>query len=63
MMISWGTYPNNLGHDSFPGCFRCHDDSHKNEAGKSITQDCSTCHEPLAVSEQNPEILKQLGLK
>jgi hypothetical protein len=63
MMISWGTYPNNLGHDLFPGCFRCHDDSHKNDSGKTITQDCSTCHEPLAVSEENPEILKQLGLK
>ena len=63
MMISWGAYPNNLGHDQFPGCFRCHDDSHKNDAGKTITQDCATCHEPLAMSEPNPDILKQLGLK
>ena len=63
MMITWGAYPNNLGHDSFPGCFRCHDESHKNDAGKAITQDCSTCHEPLALSEPNPEILKQLGMK
>ena len=63
MMINWGTYPNNLGHDSFPGCFRCHDESHKNDQGKAITQDCSTCHEPLAISEPNPEILKQLGMK
>jgi hypothetical protein len=63
MMISWGAYPNNLGHDQFAGCFRCHDDSHKNDAGKTITQDCMACHEPLAMSEANPEILKQLGLK
>jgi hypothetical protein len=63
MMVAWGAYPNNLGHDSFPGCFRCHDESHKNDSGKAITQDCSTCHEAIALSEQNPEILKQLGLK
>ena len=63
MMISWGTYPNNLGHDLFPGCFRCHDDNHKTDSGKAIPQDCATCHDMLAVSEENPEILKQLGLK
>jgi hypothetical protein len=63
MMVSWGTYPNNIGHDQFPGCFRCHDDSHKNDSGKVISQDCATCHELLAVSEDNPEILKQLGIQ
>ena len=63
MMVSWGTYPNNIGHDQFPGCFRCHDDNHKNDSGKAIPQDCGTCHELLAVSEDNPEILKQLGIQ
>ena len=62
MLISWGTYPNNLGHDQFPGCFRCHDDNHKSDSGKTIPQDCATCHEMLAVSEDNPEILKTLGI-
>jgi nitrate/TMAO reductase-like tetraheme cytochrome c subunit len=63
MMISWGAYPNNIGHDAFPGCFRCHDDNHKSEAGKTISQDCGVCHELLAVAEESPEILKQLGLQ
>lgn len=63
MMISWGAYPNNIGHDAFPGCFRCHDDNHKSETGKTISQDCSTCHELLAVAEEKPEILKTLGLQ
>jgi hypothetical protein len=63
MMVTWGSYPNNVGHDQFPGCFRCHDDNHKNFSGKAITQDCGTCHEMLAVSEETPEILKQLGLQ
>ena len=25
MKVGWGTYPNNIGHEDFPGCFRCHD--------------------------------------
>jgi len=62
MKVTWGTYPNNLGHTDFPGCFRCHDGSHATGDGKSITQDCSTCHEPLAMDEASPEILKTLGI-
>jgi nitrate/TMAO reductase-like tetraheme cytochrome c subunit len=63
MSITWGTYPNNLGHDAFPGCFRCHDDGHKSKSGDTITQDCSTCHELIVVEEKDPEILKQLGMQ
>jgi len=62
LKVSWGTYPNNLGHTDFPGCFRCHDGSHTASDGQSITQDCSTCHQPLAVDEAKPEILKTLGI-
>jgi hypothetical protein len=62
LKVSWGTYPNNLGHTDFPGCFRCHDGSHTAEDGKVITQDCNTCHEPLAMDEVSAEILKTLGI-
>jgi len=62
LKVSWGTYPNNLGHMDFPGCFRCHDGSHATPDGKTITQDCNTCHEPLAMEEASPEILKTLGI-
>jgi len=62
LKVTWGTYPNNLGHTDFPGCFRCHDGSHTTADGKTITQDCNTCHEPLAMEEASPEILKTLGL-
>lgn len=62
LKVTWGTYPNNLGHMDFPGCFRCHDGSHTTADGKTITQDCSTCHEPLAMDEGSPEILKTLGI-
>ncbi|MEQ1896460.1 MAG: cytochrome c3 family protein [Vicinamibacterales bacterium] len=44
MRVSWGTYPNNIGHMDAPGCFRCHDDSHKAGDGSVLTQDCETCH-------------------
>jgi hypothetical protein len=44
MNVQFGTYPNNIGHMDFPGCFRCHDDNHKTSDGKAIGQDCETCH-------------------
>jgi hypothetical protein len=44
MNVAFGTYANNIGHMDFPGCFRCHDDSHKSKDGKAIGQDCETCH-------------------
>jgi len=65
--VTWGTYPNNLGHSDSPGCFRCHDESHNTVAAdggakKAISQDCGLCHETLAVEETKPAILKSLGL-
>jgi nitrate/TMAO reductase-like tetraheme cytochrome c subunit len=63
MNITWGTYPNNLGHNDFPGCFRCHDGSHTSADGQAISNDCSTCHNLLAVQEENTKILTDLGLK
>ena len=44
MRVTWGTYPNHLGHVDTPGCFRCHDDSHKSAGGGVISQDCELCH-------------------
>jgi hypothetical protein len=44
MRVTWGTYPNNLGHVNAPGCFRCHDDEHRAADGRVIRQDCELCH-------------------
>ncbi len=44
MNVQFGTYPNNIGHIDYPGCFRCHDDSHRSTDGRKISQDCDTCH-------------------
>ena len=62
LKVSWGTYPNNLGHADFPGCFRCHDENHATADKKTITQDCSACHNLLAVEEAEPDVLKTLGI-
>jgi NapC/NirT cytochrome c family, N-terminal region len=62
MKVTWGTYPNNLGHTDAPGCFRCHDGNHSSADGRTISNDCSTCHDLLAVSEKNPKILTDLGM-
>lgn len=61
MKVTWGTYPNNIGHMDFPGCFRCHDDEHKAGPDKVIAQDCSSCHELLATDEKDPKILTDFG--
>ena len=66
MNIKWGSYPNNVGHPhrddprESPGCWRCHDEAHTDAAGKTISQDCTLCHEVLADNEKAPAILKTL---
>jgi hypothetical protein len=49
MKVSAKTYPNNLGHLDFPGCFRCHDGGHYKIVGGQVTKEvipttCDTCH-------------------
>ncbi len=63
MKVTWGSYPNHLGHNDYPGCFRCHDGEHKTGDGnKAIEQDCNSCHVMLAMEESDPKILKDLGV-
>ncbi|MCC6859238.1 MAG: NapC/NirT family cytochrome c [Bryobacterales bacterium] len=63
MNVTWGTYPNNIGHTDFPGCFRCHDDQHASRDGRKISQDCNSCHNLLAMEEESPKVLGELGLQ
>ena len=62
LKVTWGTYPNNLSHTDAPGCFRCHDEAHLTADKKTISQDCSLCHLPVAMDEASPDILKTLEL-
>jgi hypothetical protein len=46
--VLWGTYKSHLGHkfeDEGYGCFRCHDEEHEDNSGKTIKQDCDLCHD------------------
>jgi hypothetical protein len=61
MKIGWGTYPDFLGHEASPGCWRCHDEAHVAEDGRAISQDCDTCHALLAQDEHEPAVLKELS--
>jgi len=63
MKVTWGTHPNHIGHMSYPGCFRCHDGDHVAKDGKTLTQDCATCHNLLAVDEAKPKVLADLGIQ
>lgn len=49
MKVTALTYPDNLGHTDFPGCFRCHDGAHfqlvdGKVSSQAIPFKCDTCH-------------------
>jgi hypothetical protein len=44
MKADWRVYPNNLGHMETDGCYRCHNDRHTTENGRTISKDCTLCH-------------------
>ncbi len=54
MKIGWNSYPNQLGHEADKGCFRCHNKYMKNEQGKTINYECTTCHSILAEDADTP---------
>lgn len=63
MKVTWNTYPDHIGHESSPGCFRCHDNKHIAKVGdkdEKIGKKCSTCHNLVAEDEAEPEALKAL---
>lgn len=70
MDVTWGDYPNNLGHladrvpyEGFDGCNRCHDGGHSTTDGSIINNDCTLCHSVLAMEEEDPQILVDLGIQ
>lgn len=63
MKVTWGSHPNNIGHNTYPGCFRCHDGNHNSKAGKTINNDCAVCHTLVATDEANPKLLADLGVQ
>jgi hypothetical protein len=54
MDTNWETHPNNIGHDDFPGCMRCHDGEMSTADGEhTIPVDCETCH--IFLVQDSPE--------
>ena len=52
--IDWTTYPNNLGHITSPGCFRCHDGKHLDSNQQAIRLECNLCHSiPVVAGAQD----------
>jgi len=51
MKVNWLTYPNNIGHRNWPGCFVCHDGQHVNDTGQAIFRSCTVCH---TVAQRGP---------
>ena len=56
---TWGTYVDLKSH---AGCFRCHDGDHKDQAGEVLTNRCDACHVVLSEEEEDPAILRTLGI-
>lgn len=44
MNVSWDTYPSNIGHRYWQGCFRCHDGKHVAADGQVLSRECNLCH-------------------
>ena len=55
MGASWDEYENHIGHKTYNGCFRCHDDNHVSEDGKVISKDCNICHTIVLQGVQGAE--------
>jgi hypothetical protein len=62
MKADWSVYPDNIGHRTWPGCFRCHDGRHTTADGKRTIKanDCSACHTILAQGS-GPELQALAG--
>jgi|CXWL01.1.fsa_nt_gi nitrate/TMAO reductase-like tetraheme cytochrome c subunit len=62
MNVSWRTYPDNIGHKIFPGCFRCHEGLHKDDKGVTISHACGTCHEFMQPTNGDAAAGKIVGI-
>lgn len=54
MAITWGSYPDHIGHAGGGGCFRCHNQDLVDMDGHNISADCTMCHSILANESPTP---------
>ncbi|MEK6799783.1 MAG: cytochrome c3 family protein [Planctomycetota bacterium] len=65
MNVSWRTYPNNIGHKIYPGCFRCHEGRHKDDTGRVLSHNCGSCHDFMTPVEgdDKPSLVRTGGFE
>ncbi len=63
MRVDWRAYTNDIGHENYPGCFRCHDGNHKSADGQIIPNKCETCHQILAQGTTPEEEVNLSGVE
>jgi len=51
--VDWETHPNNVGHITSPGCFRCHDGKHLDQNNEAVRLECNLCHSIPVVAESD----------
>ncbi len=54
----WQTHPDNLGHRTSPGCFRCHDGKHMTATGEAIRLECNLCHSVPVISQEGERVAR-----
>jgi len=54
MNVDWTTYPENIGHRNWDGCFRCHDGKHVTAEGRVLSNECTLCHTLPTRTELKP---------
>lgn len=61
MKADWRSYPDNKGHKTWPGCFRCHDGKHMTADGKQKVKasGCNDCH--VIIAQGSGEELKNFS--
>lgn len=62
MQVTAATYPNNIGHQTAPGCFRCHDGAHYKVVDGAVTSEtipstCATCHTYPQIGNQESGVV------
>jgi nitrate/TMAO reductase-like tetraheme cytochrome c subunit len=61
MKTDWKAHPNNIGHLTGQGCFRCHDGQHFSSDGRVIRNDCNICHTTLDQTFKGQTISNKAG--
>jgi nitrate/TMAO reductase-like tetraheme cytochrome c subunit len=61
MGVSWDAYTDHIGHKTYNGCFRCHDDNHVSESGNAIRKDCNICHTIILQGKSGEEMVVGLN--